>query len=83
MNDELVGGKIGREFAARSECDIHIRAGELFDPRRQLDRTDVAALTVMRTALGDQHTVAIREGRQCRSTAYLLKQITFIPRKKD
>ena len=56
---------------------------ELIDPAGKLDRTDIIALLVMGTALGNQDPISVLQRGQCRRTPDGCFQTAFIPGKQN
>ena len=59
MYDQGILRQVLWELAAAGELKEKFPAAVLFNPARQLDRADILALPVVRTALGDQNRVAV------------------------
>ena len=59
VDHERKVSRIVREFPAGREAEAQLFAGVGLQPARKLFRADVAALPVVRAALGDQDGVAV------------------------
>ncbi len=59
VDDQLVRGEVLGEFTSRRKGDIYGFTRSLFQQCRQFHASDIAALTVMSTALRDKHSVAV------------------------
>jgi len=59
MHDDTVFGEVRGELSARGKAVRGLDFREILNPFRHLDGADVVALTVVGTALGNQHAVAV------------------------
>ena len=83
MDDQLILVEFQWKFSSAGEFISEVLSGVLFQPVRQLFRTDVTALSVMGTAFRDQDFVTVFQSIDCLCAIYQTFQIALISGEKN
>ena len=83
VDHEVVAGKVLGEAAAGGGLHREVPSRVLPEPRGDLLRPDVAALAVVRAALGDEHARALRQPVDRRGAAHGAREQPLVARHQD
>ena len=78
MHHQRVPGKILRKFSAAGKGEVYVFSRIFPDPGRHFDRSDVLALAMMRTALGNQDRIPVFQILDGSGSLHLGFQIPFV-----